>query len=738
MTRHIFVAFAGPLEAYALSAVNGSPRYISHIIRQSTKKQLAGIRALLKTYHLTLTLSHYTLTLCGAASFQKQSVSEGVVQRVLPAVVKVSSCRYLHTLMLASWIPTGSVRLTDLLLTHSRKKASRPFPVYLILSVLVQLLSLCDYLCSCNSWPDFPWHIFSDCLTPSSIWLTPNGYIKLAPKFSQFISGQCSTPKPRRDSASGLQVLLHKVGMLCLELLAGNRKVALKFPTVSEFHATVHYLHSLVVQKITKGLNSSSVQLLYNYVNTSQIDWFFNLLRALSNPFAVHRIDFSAAYDTVRAALQPVFDVQMGVLEVDSKGVTRYMRALEACDLAQARLLLHIEGLRRDQKNMTALHRLAINGFLRVSTACWLDLACVLNLDTLNAIDNDGQYALRYLWLNGTSAVQALIDISRLSSSATYLTDISASTINRIIHYGTRRCPVIRSPSATVFLPPSKHAYTPLMYAALNGLEQAVIGLVDQYAGTMTEDGTTAGTFAMQRGYRIVANYLANHELVRIQTGLTMLQSLLVIAESEEDPEALAQLANDACRLLHMTSFHALFTGDTALIIASRRGLLTKACLLGVDALVNLYTTLLSIEAGMVNAEQNTSLMCVCQSGKTLQNECKALIEAGEAGRCTPAGITALMYASQVGCIEHICLLLPYEGGRCSVAGETALELSAFALNKKAVSLIAEHEGPEYAASVASLLIAACGRGQFSRVDFVKVQHIVTLLLRSVPCSNTK
>lgn len=106
MTRHIFVAFAGPLEAYALSAVNGPPRYISHIIRQSTKKQLAGIRVLLKTYHLTLTLSHYTLPLCGAASFQKQSVSEGVVQRVLPAVVKglrvaisTPSCLHLGSLL---------------------------------------------------------------------------------------------------------------------------------------------------------------------------------------------------------------------------------------------------------------------------------------------------------------------------------------------------------------------------------------------------------------------------------------------------------------------------------------------------------------------------------------------------------------------------------------------------------------------------------------------------------------
>ncbi|ESU42451.1 Ankyrin repeat protein, partial [Giardia duodenalis] len=733
VARHIFIASAGPLKAYTLSTVNGSPHYVTHVIKLSAKRHLAKVRALLKTYHLALTFNHYTLSAYSAASFRTQALHRRMVYQVSPTVIKVSTGRYLHILLLASWVPMGAIRLTDLLYNRSRRKYSRIFPIHLAISVLVQLLNLCEYLHSCEPWQDVPWQVFLDCLTPASVWLAPNGYIKLVPSFHQLISGQCSAPKPRRDGAHGLRVLLHRVGTLCLELLNVNRKIVLKFPTVSEFYATVCCLRSLVIHEIAKSARSSRLQLVHYYTDASQIDCFFDLLRVLSNPFAVPRIDATASYNTVRAVLQPILYMQLGILEVDGRGVTRYMRALEAHDLAQARLLLHNEGLHRDHKHMTAFHRLALSNSLLASSSYWFDLVCSLDLDTLNAVDGDNQYALRYLWLNGYVSMQILLDASRLSSSAIYLSDISASTINQIIYYGTHRCSLTTQPNTAFCLPTSKQAYTPLMYAALNGLEYAVAGLVDQYARITTDDGITAGTFAMQRGYRAVADYLAKYEVVRMPSGLTMLQSMLAEAASEEDPKTLIQLANDAHQLLHMTSFHASSTGDTALIIASRYGLLTKAHLLGAESLKSLYGHLLSAEAGLINNEHHTSLMCVCQSGRALQSECKALIKAGEAGMSTHTGVTALMYASQAGCLELIRLLLPYEGGRCSVAGESALELSAFALNKEAVSLIMKYEGPEHAASVVSLLIAACGRGQFSRTNLVKVQAIVMLLSRPTP-----
>lgn len=730
VARHIFVASAGPLEAYTLSTANGSPHCVIHIVKVSPKKHLADVHSLLRQYHLALTFSHYTITPYSSARFRMARLSRGIVQHASPVVIKVSPGRYLHTLLLAFWVPAGSIRLTNLPLGRSRKKVPRPFPIYLVISILVQLFNLCDYLHSCNIPTHFPWQIFLDSLTLPNIWLTPSGYIKLTPNFCQLISGQYVASRPRKDNADGLQVLLHRVGVLCLEILSINRKVVLKFPTVSEFYATICHLQSLIAQEMTNKAKRLKQQLIHYYMDASQIDCFISLLRALANPFAISRIDSAVIFNTMHITLQPVFNMQMGISDVDSKGVTRYMRALETRDLAQARILLHIEGLHRDSSNMTALHRLALNISPHTSEAYWSDLVCSLNLDTLNAIDNDGQFALRYLWLNGFVPIHALINISQLSSSAIYLTDISASTINQILCHGTRRC-IMKIPSyTTVCLPISQHVYTPLMYAALNGLEQAVSKLVPKYAGAITGDGSTAGTLAMQRGYSDIADYLAKHELVRMPNGQTMLQSLLVTMASEENFDVLTQLANDAHQLLHMASSHALFTGDTALIIASRQGLLTKARLLGMESLVSLYELLLSVETGLVNDEQYTALMCVCRSDKTLHSECMALIRAGEAGMRTHTGVTALMYASQRGFIEFIRLLLPYEGGCCSAAGETALELSAFTLNRDAVSIIMRQEGPEHATGVISLLIAACGRGQFSRIDLSKVQDIVMLLSR--------
>lgn len=728
LIRHIFVASIGPLEAYTLCTANGSPRCAIHIVRSSPKKRLANVHSLLKMCHLALTFSHYTLTPYSVACFKAQHLSKSIVKQVSPTIIKVSPGRYLHSLLLTYWVPMGSIRLTDIPKSQSQKKTPRPFPLYLLISILVQLLNFCYYLQSYNAVNHFPWQIFSDFLTPSSLWLTPNGSIKYTPNLYQLISYQYTTKRPRKGSVDGFQILLYRVGVLCLELLSINRKVVLKFPTVSEFYGTICQLRSLIVQDITKKTKLLKLQLLNQYLNTSHIDCFINLLRALANPFSISRIDPNIIFDTMRVTLQPIVNLQMGISEIDSKGVTRYMRALECNDLAQAIILRHIEGLHRDNRNMTALHRLAINISLPTNEAYWYDLFCSLNLDTLNAIDDDNQFALRYLWLNGSVPIHTLINMSRLSSSAIYSSDISGSTINQILCHGIRRCARKESSYASINSPIFHYIYTPLMYAALNGLEQAVFNLTPQYAGATTPDGSTAGTFAMQRGYRDVANYLAKHELVRMPNGLTMLQSILVAMASEENPDVLTRLTNDAYQLLHMTSSHSLSTGDTALIIASRQGLLTRARSLCIERLVNLYDLLLSIEAGLVNYEQHTSLMCVCRSDKVLQDECEALIRAGEAGMCTEAGITALMYASQRGFIDLIRLLLPYEGGHCSAAGETALELAAFALKKDAVSIIMKREGPEHANSVISLLIAACGKGEFARLELGKVQDIVLLL----------